>query len=119
MARILMENMNRPLTRLQSASADSPSATSFSWWATANHSVTDSRLPAGFPARFQPVSNCLSKDMTRSPAEAGSGKQMAAVFHPLKRVADGESGRSRLRRLQQSHFDLRAHGGCDVPLLDP
>src|SRR5512145_2503044 len=59
--------------------------------------ILGSRLPAGFPTDAQLGQLHLSKDSTRSPAEAGSEKSMVGLcVHPLKRVADGESPGSRL-----------------------
>src|SRR5690625_846000 len=89
---------SRALFRLgQSASADSPFATSFSWCAHGAATVLRSRLPAGFSTRFQPSRARLSEDLTRSPAKAGSSNtRRLAARHPLKRVADGESAGSRL-----------------------
>ena len=86
----------------QSASADSPSATSFSWW-------DEGQLPGlGQPASsrlLHPVQtlrgtvskDIASKDTRRSPAEAGFSNGGGHAVHPLKRVADGESAGSRLR----------------------
>jgi hypothetical protein len=78
--------------RFQSASADSPSPTSFSWWEQGQDHRRRQPASSRLLSSASTLARSLSEDMTRSSATAGSGNRSSnAADHPLKRVADGES----------------------------
>ena len=96
----------RCLTTCHSASADSPSATSLSWWGEGLWPSLRQPASSRLPNPRRGLRDGMSQDKTRSPAEAGSIDNRRHAVHPLKRVADGESAGSRLRGIHRLRLEF-------------